>query len=397
MKLMALRYAGNCAACGVRIEQRTEAWYDPANKKVMCTRCQPVGAQLGMDVSAARDSPTPPVRPARTDLEKGTELEQKIADVFSANGYRVQTNVVREGRSGASHEVDVLAEKTDDLLTLSVAIECKAWNSPIEKDVIAKFNEVRRDLGLGHALVVSLNGARAGALTLAGELGVTIWGLDEIQAHVGRSAVVGLQNRPMVEEVGFPRELDDAAASALIAKATGGRMGIGKEEVTWEGNAWIPVALVQLTLRKYGPFQRKMATSQTWAVYDLVGRSFVTRLDEEPDRTPVAMDGPRLEQVLKLTEPGKSLESIIAKWDKATGEATIQKYRHEMDLLGVPAMHTATVGTTTAFLYPVRLAIASRNGTERVVVVDCFRGRLDDDLGRACSKQIAGVRSSIGA
>lgn len=394
MKLMALRYAGNCTTCGARIEQGLQAWYDPATK-VTCTKCRPIGAQLGIDVAATPESPRPPVRSARSDLEKGTELEQKIADVFSSNGYRVQTNVVREGRSGASHEVDVLAEKTDDLLTLSVAIECKAWSNPIEKDVIAKFNEVRRDLGLGHALVVSLNGARAGALTLADELGVIIWGPDEIQGHIGTSAVVGLQNRPTVEEVGFPRELGDADGSALIAKATAGRLGIGKEEVTWERNAWIPVALTQLTLRKYGPLQRRMATSQAWAIYDLVGGTFITRLEEEAARTPVAMDGPRLAQLLKLTEPGKALERIIAKWDRATGDVTIQKYRSEMDRLGIPAMHTATVGTSTPFLYPVRLAIASRNGTERVVAVDCFRGRLDEDLGRVCSKHIATVRASV--
>lgn len=392
---MPLRYAGNCTTCGVRVEQGVEAWYDPATK-VTCTKCRPVGAQLGMDVAAASE-PSTPMRSARTDLEKGTELEQRIADVFSANGYRVQTNVVREGRSGASHEIDVLAEKTDDLLTLSVAVECKAWNNPIEKDVIAKFDFARRDLGLGHALVVSLNGARAGAVDTARELGVIVWGPDEIQAHVGRSAVTGLQNRPKVEEVGFPRRLADDEASALIAKATAGRLGIGKEEIVWESNAWIPVALTQLTLRKYGPLQRKMATTQAWAVYDLVGGVLVARLDSEPERTPVAMDGPRLEQLLKLTEPGTSLERIIAKWDKATGEATIQKYRTEMDRLGIPAMHTATVGTSTSFLYPVRLAIARRNTSERVVVVDCFCRRLDDDLGRVCSKQIAAVRSSVGA
>ena len=114
-------------------------------------------------------------------------------------------------------------------------------------------------------------------------------------------------------------------------------------------------------------------------------------------RTPVAMDGPRLDQPLKLTEPGKSLETVIAKWEKATGDSTIAKYRNEMDRLGIPAMHTATVGSSTPFLYPVRLAIARRGGTERVLVVDGFRGRLDEDLGRACSRQIAAIRASIPA
>ena len=51
MKLMPLRYAGNCTTCGARVEQGVQAWFDPATK-VTCTKCRPVGAQLGMDVSA---------------------------------------------------------------------------------------------------------------------------------------------------------------------------------------------------------------------------------------------------------------------------------------------------------------------------------------------------------
>ena len=89
------------------------------------------------------------MRAVRSDLNKGGELEQQVAAAFAAAGYRVQTNVVREDRNGSTHEIDVLAEKTDELLTLTVAVECKAWANPIEKDVITKFDYVRRQLGLG--------------------------------------------------------------------------------------------------------------------------------------------------------------------------------------------------------------------------------------------------------
>jgi hypothetical protein len=400
MRLMALRYAGNCQSCGVRIEQRSQAWYDPSNKTVTCTTCRPVDDLLIADADRpvgppAATSPTVPMRAARTDLEKGGELERRIAEVFASKGYRVQTNVVREGRSGATHEVDVLAEKTDELLTMSVAIECKAWANPIEKDVIAKFNEVRRDLGIGHALVVSLNGARSGAHTLARDLGVIVWGPDEIEPHFGKSSLVGLQNRPMVEEVGFPRLLDAEDARRLIEKQTAGRLGIGREEVVWSGEVWLPVAVVQLTLRKVGLFQRKAATSQAWSVYDLIGGTFVTRLDEEPERTPVQLDGPRLEALQKLVAPAKTMEKAIDKWANVTSDSATEKYRNEMSKLGIPDGHTATVGTSTPFVYPVHLAIARRNGTERVIAIDAYRRRPDDDLDMALSKHIAAVRQSI--
>jgi hypothetical protein len=398
MKLMALKYAGNCATCGVRVEQGVQAWFDPVTK-VTCAGCRPVDSQLSVDMLASQPEAVQrtPMRSARTDLEKGAELEQKIAAVFAAAGYRVQTNVVREGRSGITHEIDVVAEKTDELLTLTVAIECKAWANPIEKDVVAKFNEARRDLGLGNALIVSLNGSQPGALGLAADLGVAVWGRDEIQSHLGKVSVLDLQNRPMVQEVGFQRGLSAAEAEQLIAKETGGRFGIGKEVIVWQGPAWVPVAVVQLTLRKYGPFQRKMATTAGWGVYDLVGGTFITRLDAEPERTPVQLDGPRIDQILKLTEPAKTIEKVISNWVKVTSDAATQRHRSEMDRLGIPEMHTAMVGTSTPFLYPVHLAVARRDAGERIVAIDCFRNRHDPDLGRELSKQITAVVSTVGA
>lgn len=398
---MPLRFAGSCAECGVRIDQKTKAWYDSEasqGKKITCTTCRPVGAQLTVD-SAAEPSPTPsvPKRPARTDLEKGTELEQQIAAVFAAAGYQVRTNVVREGKSGTSHEVDVLAEKTDELLTVSVAIECKAWASPIEKDVVTKSDYVRRDLGLGHGIVVSLNGARPGALAAADELGIIVWGPDELEPRLGRVPVLGLQNRPMVEEVGFPRLLDEDGAARLLEKEASGRFGIGREEVVWSGSVWIPVSVVQLTLMKMKLVRRQTRTSSAWAVYDLIAGTFVTGLDAEPDRTPVAVDGGMLRSRMKAVEPAKRLDKVIASYDRVTSDSAKEKYRGQLGALGVPDWHTATTGDSHPFLYPLYLAIAQQKaGTERVVAVDAYRSRVDADLSLGLSKSITWVRDSLG-
>lgn len=80
-------------------------------------------------------------------LEKGQELERKIESFFQLNGYKTQRNVVLEGKSGGKHEIDVLAEKSDGITTFRVMVECKAWNKPIEKDVVSKVSYVVRDLG----------------------------------------------------------------------------------------------------------------------------------------------------------------------------------------------------------------------------------------------------------
>ena len=45
--------------------------------------------------------------------DKGSELKRRIAAYLRTHDYDVATNVVREGRSGARHELDVVAKKTD--------------------------------------------------------------------------------------------------------------------------------------------------------------------------------------------------------------------------------------------------------------------------------------------
>lgn len=59
MKLMNLRYAGHCVSCGVRIEQRGQAWYDPRSKTVTCTTCRPVDVQLIADIPPPEPEPPP--------------------------------------------------------------------------------------------------------------------------------------------------------------------------------------------------------------------------------------------------------------------------------------------------------------------------------------------------
>jgi Restriction endonuclease len=403
VKLMKLRYAGNCGTCGTQVGQGVDAWFDPEaekGKKVTCTSCRPVDGeltgQLGIDTAApAKEPPAAPKRSARTDLEKGTEPEQRIADVFAANGYRVETNVTRHGRSGRSHEIDVIATKTDELLTLSVAIECKAWNNPIDTDVVAKFHDAHLDLGIGHGLIVALAGARPRAMDMAKERGITVWGSDEMQPHLGKAQLVGLQNRPMIEEVGFPRLLAGDVAQALVEKETSGRFGIGKEEVTWTGDAWLPVAVVQMTLMQVGSLRRKTAASQMWGVYDLVGGTFVTGLDADPERTPVRLDADQIRPALKPTDPAKTLDKIVASYRKVTSDDAKAKYRGQMANLGVPDFQVPNTGTSTPFLYPVRLAIARKGATERVVAIDAFRSRPDPDLGHELTKAIVNVRESL--
>lgn len=245
-------------------------------------------------------------------------------------------------------------------LTLAVAIECKAWNNPIDTDVVAKFHDAHLDLGIGHGLIVALAGARPRAMDMAKERGITIWGPDEMQPHLGKAQLVGLQNRPMIEEVGFPRLLTGAAARALVEKETGGRLGFGKEDVTWSGDAWLPVSVVQMTLMQMGSLRRKTAASHMWGVYDLIGGTFVTALDTEPERTSVQLDAGQIQPAVRVTDPAKTLDKIVTTYRKITSDDAKAKYRGQMANLGVPRL----AGAKHRHLHAVPLSRAPRHRTE---------------------------------
>lgn len=217
-----------------------------------------------------------------------------------------------------------------------------------------------------------------------------------LEAQLGRTSLAGLQNTRLTEELGFPRLLSDEQAAQLAAQQIGGRLGLGKEEVVWAGNVWMPVAIVELNLMKMKLVGRATHASNVWTAHDLFAGTFVTRLDELPQLGPVPVDGPKIDPRHKMAEPARRLDQIIAKYDRARTDETRNKYRNQLTRHGVPERHTVTTANTSIALYPMHLVLLRRKDSERVVALDAFRVRVDDDLSLEMSKNLSHIRSSIG-
>lgn len=63
-----------------------------------------------------------------------------------------------EGKSGISHQVDVLTTFGDGVYEYRTAIECKYWNKKVTKDVIAKLASIVEDTSIDKGVVVSKMG-----------------------------------------------------------------------------------------------------------------------------------------------------------------------------------------------------------------------------------------------
>ncbi|MGH9023357.1 MAG: restriction endonuclease, partial [Acidimicrobiia bacterium] len=197
---------------------------------------------------------------------KGADLERRIEQFLGLHGYRCRRNAVLEGRSGARHEVDVLAERSDGATSFLLGVECKAWNLPIEKDVVAKLAFVLADLGLNKGIVVSLEGWRLGAERSAGQLGIELWGPAELEARLGQVALSQLRSGP-VRRLGtvLPLHCAPEAAERLVGRESRGRLGLERESVEWMRTVWVPYHLVEIvTAELERGFLQRAALRSTW-------------------------------------------------------------------------------------------------------------------------------------
>lgn len=71
-------------------------------------------------------------------------------------GYGSTCKVI--GKSGLSHQVDVITSHTDGSHTYETAIECKYRKEKVNKDVVMKLVQILEDTGISKGIIVSKSG-----------------------------------------------------------------------------------------------------------------------------------------------------------------------------------------------------------------------------------------------
>ncbi len=62
------------------------------------------------------------------------------------------------GKSGVSHQIDVLTRHSDRQHTYDTAIECKYWKQKVNKDVVMKVSAIIEDAGISKGIIVTRSG-----------------------------------------------------------------------------------------------------------------------------------------------------------------------------------------------------------------------------------------------
>jgi hypothetical protein len=330
-------------------------------------------------------------------FEKGRELEEKIERYFRLHGYQTKRNVILEGKSGGKHEIDILAEKSDIVTTVKIMVECKAWDKPIEKDVVSKVGYVLQDLGLNKAIIVSLKGWRTGAEKAAKELGIELWGKDEIENKLGKVALAELETIEFKRvSVEFSAKINETQAISLIEKCTKGFLKLGKKEVKECKLVWIPFYLFEISHSKSeGLIFRKLVTKKIWNLYEaLEGQWFLT-FEEEPKLEDIKITY-FLQPQIKDTKIKKAILETFKKLSEVVTPKAVLRYATQLKRLGI-ALPVAGISfdEVSEVYYPFYLGFLRKGDKERVLAIDGVKGEVNEIMSEVLTRNLSYVRTSI--
>jgi hypothetical protein len=336
-------------------------------------------------------------KPSLSAHEKGAELEQRIEKYFQIHGYQTRRDVILEGRSGGKHEVDVLAEKSDGVTSIKIMVECKAWDKPVEKDVVSKVNYVLQDLGLNKAIVVALGGDRIGAEQAAQELGVEIWTADELEKKLGKVAIAEIEVREFGKAaIGFPNLTKEETARSLVEDEIRGILGGQKEIVKMFKLVWIPCHMFRIDCaRSEGMIRKKFITMPVWNLYEALSGSWIYRLEKHP-----TMQDLRLTRSLQPRVKEKTIAARIVKTFEKRSEVSTPRararYGARLGELGIPLpAESVSIEETSSIHFPFFMAVVEKDGKERVIAVDGVRGEINKDVGAVLTANLGYVRSIL--
>jgi hypothetical protein len=311
---------------------------------------------------------------------KGHALEAEIETFFSLSGYQARRNVLLEGRSGGRHEIDVLAEKDDGITAFSLAVECKAWQQPIEKETVSKLAYVLADAGLNKGIIVSLGGWRLGAEQSAAQLGIELWGPEELERRLGQVTLARLNgaSAPAKRALGLRPTISSEQALQLVRGENRGLLGFGKDELVWFKPVWLPFHLLELRVaRVERQFLRgeTLRTRQLWNFYEAIGGNlFASVTDARPPLDEV--EGELfLQSQVKETKIVTEIKRTFGKFNEVVSAGARRRYAERLIALGIaPDCSALSVDRSEQICLPFFLSLLRKHGRERVVAIDAWAG-----------------------
>jgi hypothetical protein len=332
-------------------------------------------------------------------IAQGARLERRIGAYFARHGYAVTLNERVVGRSGAIHEIDVLAARDDGVTQVTIAVECKALSYPIEKDVVSKLSLVVADAGIHKGIVAAAHGWRSGAEQVAAELGIELWGPDTLRDRL-RDVPDGdgpPQPRLVAVLPGTVRPVDELRRS--VRQHTQSLLGTGREEILWEGPAHLPAHLCRA---HYGVRVREFLRPATIrmtpfdALYSALDNRLLRVLEDPPPPPESQTTADAVAPKTSARPLTTALATAVGRAHEVTTASARERWAEKLRAVGLPQVpHSLSVESVTLVHQPVWAALLRRRGQRRWLAVDAVSGRLDEAQGQAMTAELEYVATAL--
>jgi len=128
-------------------------------------------------LAGATPIPSEEIRREPFEFQSKSQLIEYLVQL----GYQVKKNAEIEGRSGAKHNLDVLAAKDDGIVTHHVAIGMKIAKKPVELDKLFDFDNKAYDIGIMDKVFIAVPGLTPEARQFAQRQKIKVFEVKELE------------------------------------------------------------------------------------------------------------------------------------------------------------------------------------------------------------------------
>ena len=122
-------------------------------------------------------------QPGREIIKEPFEFKSKsqLIQYLEKQGYTVKKNSKVEGRSGAAHNIDILATRDEGIITHRIAIDIETGKKPMGLDKVFKFDDKAYDAGILDKVLIAVPGLTKEARQFAKHQGTKVFEVGQLE------------------------------------------------------------------------------------------------------------------------------------------------------------------------------------------------------------------------
>ena len=107
--------------------------------------------------------------------------KSQLVQYLNKQGYRVKENAEVEGRSGAAHNIDILAIKEEGIITHRIAIGIAVDEKPMGLDRVFAFDDKAYDAGIMDKVLIAVPGFTKEARQFADRQRIKVFEVEQLE------------------------------------------------------------------------------------------------------------------------------------------------------------------------------------------------------------------------